>query len=478
MNWNELSISKQMSEVMKADADVSHFFESDLFMPDITLFPKQKELLSRFYDEGKKEMILVAGMRGGKTKLSCFFILYELFQLLKLDNPVKSFDLVPGENIFLTAVAYKEKQAIQNMESQIMALIEGSPFFNQFNYENKYNQIRFPDKNIIVMFGGSQTPGLLGKTAKAVVFDEIASYKKTGKYSGESAYEKVSKSVETFGQEGHVICISSVDNPNDIIMTLYNRYKDRDDILTEMLTTWEMNPRISREDLQDEFEKNPIAARRDFACEPLAGAENYFKQNAINKLEDSMNERKNNILKSIHDGESYEIEPGNYVLAGDPALRHDAFGLALTRRTSSGLFKVDGLYRFKPESGDLDPTIVSEFIYDVVDRVPVNTFVVDTWQYPNIEKKLENKGLNIEQHIVRKEEYDQFRIELFDGKVEMCYYPFIIEEFKDLQVKKSGKVDHTENGSKDVADALVNSFWVHNEKNVSDRVPYNRAISL
>lgn len=478
-DWNSLTVQKQTAEVLRADASVRYFFESDYFMPSVNLFPKQIELLERFYGESKREMVIVGGMRGGKTKTGVFSIIYELFQLLKLENPVEYYDLVPGEQIYITAVSYNENQAIENMESEVVALLEDSPYFSQFNIENVYSQIRVPDKNIRCVFGGSQTPGLLGKTAKAVVFDEIASWRtSSGKFSGEEAYERVSNSVETFGKDGHIFVISSPDNPNDILMRLYRRYQDNENIITEKIPTWEFNPRISREDLEEEFEKNPIAAACDFGCEPMKGTENYMRENAIEKLEEAMDNKRDNILEKLRYGERPDVQPGKYVLAGDPALKHDAFGLALSRRDPSGRFYVEGLYRFSPDDGEIDPTDVAEFIYDVCDKVPVHTFVVDTWQYPSIEKNLEQKGINIEQHIVRKKEYDTFRAELFDENVTLCNYEFVIEEFRDLQVKSKNKIDHTETGSKDVADALVNSMWALEEEDLTDHVPYNRTVSI
>lgn len=58
---------------------------------------------------------------------------------------------------------------------------------------------------------------------------------------------------------------------NDAIMTIYREAKNSRFDLALKYPTWEYNPTVSEESLEPEFERDPVAAARDFACEPPIG---------------------------------------------------------------------------------------------------------------------------------------------------------------------------------------------------------------
>jgi len=68
----------KISEVLKAVDDPTYFVKSPYFL-DLKPYPKQAEILERFYEGNYSELVLVAGMTFDKTFLAILIALYEAF---------------------------------------------------------------------------------------------------------------------------------------------------------------------------------------------------------------------------------------------------------------------------------------------------------------------------------------------------------------------------------------------------------------
>jgi len=350
VDWLSLPFSKQMSLVLRAHNEPTFFVEDKHFLGE-RMFPMQKEIMNEFYKGKYQQLVVIAGMRSGKTRLGVFFLLYELFKLLCLDNAVQHYNLAKGEKIYLLAVSYKEDQAYDTILTPLKSELDNSPFFKQFRYRLVENEIRFDNFTIRVF--GANSLGNVGRTAKAVMFDELARYK----------YEQVSVSVPA------------------------------------------------------------------------------------------------------HD----------YILAGDPSVRNNAFGFALIHEENEKII-VDGLFRYLPTKRlEVDPVEIENFITRVVDTVPVRTVVFDTWHYPTILGKLASRGIEIISHIVRKPDYDVLKAKLYENKLEICNFPDIIDELRSLEVEGT-KI--TTSQTKDVADALANAIYVNENFKSKKYVSFNLARRL
>jgi len=463
MNWHELPFSKQMSLVLTAHNEPSFFVESPYFLGE-KLFPVQKQILEDFYKGKYTQLVVIAGMRSGKTRLGIFMLLYELFKLLCLDDPVKQYRLAKGEKIYLLAVSYKEDQAYDTILTPLKGELDGSPFFQQFRYRLVENEIRFD--NFTVRVFGANSLGNVGRTAKAVMFDELARYKTTtGRTSGRVVYQTLSRSTETFGREGFKFVFSAPLTQVDFSMQLFRQADQY--TLAYKIPTWQFNPNISLQSLKSEFERDFLAAQRDFGAEPPVGASPFFADQSVLKLTD-----RSNMLAAIYEDVSISPLPHDYVLAGDPSVRNNAFGFALTHE-EDGRIIADGLFRYLPTKRlEVDPVEIENFIMRIVDKVPVRTVVFDTWHYPTILSKLAARGVEIISHIVRKPDYDLLKAKLYENKLEICNFPDVIDELKSLEVSGS-KI--TTNYSKDVSDALANAIYVHETFKVKKAVPFNLA---
>ncbi len=453
---------KEMALIMKASVDPVFFAEHPFFLGLTTLFPKQKEALRLFYEGNYRELIMLIGRRSGKTFLTSIFALYEAFLLLILDDPAAHFGLAPGSKIFIMAVAASEKQAQDTIYTEILNRYSRSPFFKRIPGKQYSLEIRFPEKNVIVFCGTSSSASMVGRAVKLLIIDEIDRFEETTSKRGAwKVYNALSSSTMTFGHEGRRIVISSPVHADSIMMQLIARAEQYDDMLPLRYATWEFNPNIpfDHPDMVREREKDPINFWTEYGAKPSAVTEHYFGNREILKIDDGVP----NLLEMHFNGVLKSVPAKTYVFTGDPALKHDAFGIALGHIELDEYY-IDGLWRFKSEKGaELNPLDVRDKILGIADTFHPLYAVFDTWGFPETQEEIRRKGIPIETHIVKKEEYDRVKELFYQGKLHVCNYPLVIDELKNLRLYRGKRVDHPPGGSKDVADALANLVWALEE---------------
>ena len=235
---------------------------------DVTLFPAQAEIMREFYRNNYKRLILVAGMRSGKSTLAALMATYEFWRLYVLPDPAKRYGLFRKQPIFISVIATSEKQAEDAVFANIRTLIEDCSWFGE-DVKVKDAIVECRAKNIYIRLLSSWSTTAVGRSNKAVVFDELALFEETsGKRGAWEVFSRLSKSTDTFGRDGKIIAISSPKHPNDIIMTLYRQLKEDRETLALMKPTWEMNPNYTKEALMEEHKYDLAAFWRDYACQP------------------------------------------------------------------------------------------------------------------------------------------------------------------------------------------------------------------
>jgi len=417
----------------------------------VELFPKQAEILRRFYKGDYRELVLVAGMRSGKSFLATVFALYEAFLLLTTPSPQKKYGLHPSSLIHILLVAKSEDQARDVLLSRALGIIQDSWFFDLFPRKVRKDTIEFPSKRIMIWVGPSTSNTLVGRTAKAVILDELARFPQTESGGGAwMIYHSLKAATVTFGNDGHRIIISSPLRSDDILMQLYN--DPPPDTLALRYATWEFNPHIKFEDLQTELQRDPVAFWRDFGAQPSESLYPYFARL------DEVSFGDHNAWLPVSSGIPYSPPEGTYVIAGDPALRWDAFGIAVARMDGERVI-YDLVGAIVPEKGkEISPSQVRELFDRLIDIYQPAVVVFDTHMYPELEEHIRTRGVPVKTRIVKKRHYDMFKEALYSGKVELPAFPRLIKEMKGVQVVNERRVDHPRGGSKDVIDAVVNAY--------------------
>ena len=397
----------------------------------VKLFPVQALIMKRFYAEDKQELVLVAGRRSGKSFLLTCFALYETFRFLESDLRYK-YGLARGSPVFGLLAAAKEEQAMDVLFTPLVEMLNASPYFRQHDYKVRKGMVHFKDAGFVVRAVSSSARTEVGRTALFVGIDEVASLEHlTSQRAGWQFIHALCRSTATFGHDGHRFLVGSPYKPDDILMQLYNSGRSQPHVLACKYATWEMNPHITFESLRPELERDPLTFWRDFGAQPTASVELYFRDSSL--LDNCP--RCTNVLELIYDNLRVEPRSTYYVLAGDPAIRHDAFGLAIGHK-----------------EGD-------EFIIDVASVLPVRLAVFDTWHFALTQDMLRHKGIRVVNHVVKRQDYDALKELLHLGKITLPDYPQLFQELSQLMVLPSGKISEPRGGHKDVADAVCNVIW-------------------
>jgi len=134
--------------VVRSREDPVWFAENVL---GVKLFSAQRDILKMFYEGGYKRLILVAGMRSGKSTLASIMGVYEFFKLITLRKPAEHYGLMPEQPLFITVVAVSEEQAQDTVFANMKALVSGSEWLAEnFDIKIKENKIICPSKNVTI----------------------------------------------------------------------------------------------------------------------------------------------------------------------------------------------------------------------------------------------------------------------------------------------------------------------------------------
>ena len=348
-------------------------------------------------------------------------------------------------------------------------IIEGSEWFSTWGDLKVTNdRINQSKKHIIAQVLSSWATTAVGRSNYMVIFDELDLFEETsGKRGAWEIYSRLRKSTDTFGRDGRVVAISSPKGANGIITQLWRTGQEEPNTLSLTYKTWEINPNLTEAALKEEYKFDMGTFWRDFACQPeIAGGIEFPEGIRLTHME--------NVLETM----KVSPFPVIRVMAIDPAVKNDGFGIAVGRVDNNGGFIVDGVKKFVKEEGDpyISPIEIRAFLEKAIEKLNVNHFVYDTWMFPDLVEHVKIKyGIEGIKHIVGKEDYDRWR-EMQnnpENPVTVVHNDDLRREAEALVVTDSGskpRVDHPFGGSKDMADCVANVIWFLSTQNVQSQI--------
>ena len=439
-------------------------------------FPVQEEIIREFYRNKYnpslnpyKHLILALGMRSGKTALSGMLGAIEMMDICSISNPSKHYGLLKGQGIALLALATSLPQAQEGIFGNTVNLLEGSEFVQSWmDFQFKTDSIQCRDKNVFFLALGSWASTAVGRSAKAVFFDELDNFEDTTSKRGAfEVYSRVIKATDTLGSDGHTFALSSLKSPTGIMMNLCKdaedekrRYGELSRSLAYIRPTWEVNPNFTKEDLMREHEGNLAAFWRDFGCVPSIYNSLAFPNGVV--LDPSIRNVLQNPPQSLT-GQPYRI------MAIDPAIKKDAFGIACGYKAPSGKIIIDGVHKFTKKDGNIMimPSDIRNFINRTIPTLNIRVFMHDVWLYSDLIEDIIKRGIKTEQHIVTHKSYDTWLDLESSNKLSIVYNDDLRLECDKLVIIPGvkPKVDHPSTGSKDMADCCANIIeYLHNNR--------------
>jgi hypothetical protein len=393
----------------------------------------------------------------GKTATASFLTAYAFFEVISKPHPARHWGLLDNQLISLTAVAASERQVQDGVFGNVVGMIENNEFFNQwFDINIRAGDIYCKSKNCKIRALSSSGNTSAGRSNYFVVFDELDLFDEDQAWN---IYNTLSKSVVSFGKDGKYMSISSPRSSTGIMMTLYQRATQLDEfgvplaphIFAKKYPTWELNPNINYEELIEECKFDMDRFYADFACEPGMLSTIQFQDGV----------RLTSMPNVLFDPNAYSGK-FNHVLAIDPAVKNDAFGMATAYYDfNRDMIVVDGVHDFRRQDGDarIDSNKVRGFIDRIIPQLNIDTVLHDVYMYPELLDHIENDlGVELIFHQVDKVDYDFWKDLQARNKTEVCHHDLMKYEAERLIVKRlatKDRVDHPSSGSKDMADCVA-----------------------
>ena len=256
------------------------------------------------------------------------------------------------------------------------------------------------------------------------------------------------------------VAISSPLYDGDFITTMHTRAVNEkwDWAMTIWEPTWNLNPNLTKEVLEEERRKDPISFDRDFGATPGVEIENFMSSELIKRVK--QNQTKNhNFLEDLENLEA-KNDAVYYIVGTDPAVKNDSFGLALGHVTTGGEVIIDGSLSFSADRGEeIKSEQIKEILIPLFEHLPVQYYIFDAYLHGELKDLAEDYGITTFQHYLNLEDWIKTRDMLDKGTAQLPLDEQLSKELQYLQLIKGKQVDHPRKfpdgskGGKDVADA-------------------------
>lgn len=241
-------------ETAMAQVSISQF-SSDPNLLNTPLWPKQAEILEQFWQGNFAIAIWALGRRSGKTLMAAVTATYAACTLA--DEYKKC--LRPGERFYIVSVANTIDQAKIALQG-VKDLIHGSPILKPLVIRETSNTLELSNGVVFKALPASSRSGR-GMACPLLIFDEIAHAVDTegGNAAGGSLYQALSPSMAQFGKLGKILLLSSPWIQQGIFWDLYKQANSGNfpHMQVVNLSTWEVNPTVSQEWLEQEKARDP-----------------------------------------------------------------------------------------------------------------------------------------------------------------------------------------------------------------------------
>jgi len=261
----------------------------------------------------QRELVLVAGRRGGKTFLSSLIVAYEAYKLLAKYDPQTYYGFSANTNIGILSVSVSKEQA-SILKQELEGLVKDS-VFAQFLALTTQNYLLLQTQHNIDQAGrwdysepGSDIPsdrratirasfrsciakGICGSGHIAAVFDDPAHFSSNGLSSKEDAFELIYNAATpvtaSFSpkdpqdnrtpigkSEGRIASLSTPHSDKDFFHRLFQTgFKTApgrvfaEEMLCLQIPTWELNPSIPALEYDRYYARNPDIFMTEFGAE-------------------------------------------------------------------------------------------------------------------------------------------------------------------------------------------------------------------
>jgi len=425
--------------------------------------------------EVKNTNVIADSIITHNTNLSSVIAAYEIYRVMKKNNPQSYYGFPEAEQIFFTCASVDSEGAV-DLLNKIKSRFFGCPILKdkqvgdgaeyltlQTDHDIDTYGLRQGVPTIKINTGACASNGLRGKNSIMVILDEVAFFgdNENSKFSGTNVYNALTPSCASFKRknapssekgDGLIVLISSPKKKSGIFWETYeNSFKMSDDILMFRMYSALMNPENDSNYLKLQHKKNPEVFDIEFGANFSSKTTHFITDKEILyncvDMDKKENPREGDVSK-------------DYYLAVDLSYKNDATSVALVHKEDD-IYHVDYVDAYFPGSSDVwnipnsiyqnynlladyetfPVDLIGEVIEDLSKKFMIKKGIYDQWAggYP-LETYLYNKGLdriemtsfspNVNSLIV-----DLFETLLRDKKIRFWNCEPMLQEFLTLEVE-------------------------------------------
>lgn len=436
-----------------------------------------------FLDDGLiqlyNQLHVIAGMRSGKSSTASVIGTYIEHRMINIGHSSVGglsafFGQLPKQPFELTFIASTDVQAADTIWTLFTNLRLNSPWVQAYIKWIKQKELEQDSKNgarpwvyeergkyIVNGFLNlklnslnSNSAGLAGRTRIAAFIDELSRFENTeSARSADEAYRVLENSLRTLRSVtvdrddipwlGTMISISSPISENDKAMRLLKQAPNIKGMYYGHYATWEFNPEQPRKNFDDDFEKDPIGAMRDFgarppmAASPLIQDPARFRELAIQKdlkatarfRQIVHTDRTNREYISLVTENANLSRNGERYICYDAGASFDQFAGACahgewiyTPEGRSLVTVFDWVFRLLPESTprrDVWFDLVTQMIEHLQKYCFIARVEFDRWQSTYLIQQIRNMGINCEMQGTTADQFMKFINDVNYSKVRM-----------------------------------------------------------
>lgn len=370
------------------------------------------ETIKEFYASRRRQLVIRAGRRGGKSSTLCRIAVAEALW--------GDFKIPPGDIGVVAIISVNKNQAIERIRT-VEAILKAL----KVPHKRTGDCIELQHKAIKIEVFAASVMASAGFTAICVICDEMALWRNeaTGANPAEQILAFLRPTMMT-QRSAHMFLSSS---PFSTLDAHHKEFVngDTERSMVRYAPTWVANPTITEEETHAE-EPDPIEWARQFKAIPMsAGSLAFFDPVAIERAIDE-----SSILP-------LRTQPGSVVTVGaDFGFRSDSSALAVAHRLGE-VYRTAELLELRPGVDEpLKPSAVVRTFSDVMKQHGAEYLMADGHYRQSISEHLEENNLHFtnapEGAKGNQEVYVRFRRLLLDGQVKLPKHERLINQLKQV----------------------------------------------
>lgn len=244
----------QIAQFDTNPVDINEFLDSDQYLGGYfqgNLYPYWRKVLNEIYPSPHNSPYWLVCFRGsigqGKTSIACAGIAYDLYRLLCLTNPQKTYGLIPSTTILFAIFNVTMSLSVDVVWDKLSQMFAQSPYFSSLTGllggRKKKGEPLFPKR--IDFFMGSRISHSLGKAVYECILSE-ANFEIIGDQVYDNFNSLLRRAESRFmlpqgeGIPGKFWLDSSETDKSSIMNKLIDQYKNKKGVYVSQAAIWEV----------------------------------------------------------------------------------------------------------------------------------------------------------------------------------------------------------------------------------------------